>query len=480
MKQTDWKIIYSSYEGVVKRAIQLLSREAGGLIIREPDVYSIYTLPVEKEGCEISKNAFFVGLYADSPTIRRFVKEDELPEDGFIVRITENPNDPEGRFVILSAHNEKELYYAVVSFLDDYIPGYAPNHNPNYMPDLIFDSPLGIYSYTERPSFETRSVFTWGHSFNDYRAYIENMARMKLNEVIIWNDYLPLNIDDIIEYAHSFGIRVILGYSWGWREISNKAEIITDEELAELRKKILSQYVNVYAKTNCDGIYFQSFTERKDEIVNGKPIARIVTEFVNETSDALFKLKPDLRLQFGLHATSVKSWLSEIANVDPRIEILWEDCGAFPFSYISAMPEENAFRETLDFVEKLLSLRDGAGVGLVFKSVMMLDWGRFAMQRGPYIMGDNSKRIAEHDRRIRANSWRRYSADWFVGGHKAHELLTFIKEHSNGKVNICLAGTFDGGIYLPEALCAQMTRRLYEDFPTTLRRVTRRPSLTVD
>ena len=480
MKQTDWKIIYSSYEGVAKRAIQLLSREAGGLIIREPEVYSIYTLPVEKEGCEVSKNTFFVGLYADSPAIRSFVAEGEIPEDGFIVRVIENPNDKEGRFVILSAHNEKELFYAVVSFLDDYIPGSAPDHCPNPMPDCIFDSPLRIYSYTERPSFETRSVFTWGHSFNDYRAYIENMARLKLNELIIWNDYLPLNIDDIIDYAHSFGIRVILGYSWGWREISNKTETIADEELTALREKIVDQYINVYAKTNCDGIYFQSFTERKDEIVNGKPIARIVTEFVNETAEALFAVKPDLRLQFGLHATSVKSWLSEIENVDTRIEILWEDCGAFPFSYVSAMPKEEDFKETLEFIGKLLSLRGGVGVGLVFKSVMMLNWARFAMQRGPYVMGMNSKRIAEHDRRIRANSWRMYSADWVTGGHKAHELLSFVRENCKSKINICLAGTFDGGMYLPEALCAQMTRRLYEDFPTTLRRVSRRSSVTVD
>ena len=31
-----------------------------------------------------------------------------------------------------------------------------------------------------------------------------------------------------------------------------------------------------------------------------------------------------------------------------------------------------------------------------------------------------------------------------------------------------------------QMLLFRMTRRLYEDFPTTLRRVTRRPSLTVD
>ena len=306
------------------------------------------------------------------------------------------------------------------------------------------------------------------------------MARMKLNEVIIWNDYLPLNIDDIIDYAHSFGIRVILGYSWGWREISNTAETIPEEDLVRLREKVVTQYRDVYAKTNCDGIYFQSFTERKDEIVEGKPIARIVTDFVNSAAAALYEIKPDLRLLFGLHATSVKGWLSEIARVDERIEILWEDCGAFPYSYASGMPSEAAFQETLAFTEKLLALRGGAKVGLVFKGVMMLDWSRFAMQRGPYVMGNNASRIAAHDRRIRANGWRIYAADWAVSGQKAHEMIAFIRSHAQGDVNLCLAGTFDGGIYLPEALSAQMMRRPEEDFQTTLRRVMRRPSLSVD
>lgn len=482
MKQKDWKIIYASYRGVAKRAVQLLSREAGGLIIREPEVYSIYVLPCEREGCEISKNAFFIGLYADSPTIRTYVSEDEVPHDGFLVRVIENPTDPEGRYVILTAHTEAELYAAVVSFLDDYIPGSAPDHCPNPMPDLIFDSPLRIYSYTERPAFARRSVFTWGHSFNSYRAYIENMARMRLNEVIIWNDYLPLNIEDIIEYAHSFGIRVILGYSWGWREIGKDAETIPEEALLALKEKVVKAYREIYAPTGCDGIYFQSFTERHEEILDGKPIARIVTDFVNGTAAALYAQKPDLRLLFGLHATSVKSWLSEIERVDPRIEILWEDCGAFPYSYSSALPREEDFKKTLAFTEKLLSLRGGVGVGLVFKGVMMLDWSRFAMQRGPYIMGDNAERIARHDRRIRANAWRQYAANWTESGKKAHELLCHVKETCQKDVNICLAGTFDGGIYLPEALCAQMLRRLHEDFPHTLRRVMRRcgGGLTLD
>ena len=102
------------------------------------------------------------------------------------------------------------------------------------------------------------------------------------------------------------------------------------------------------------------------------------------------------------------------------------------------------------------------------------------MQKGPYIMGDNAKRIADHDRRLRANAWRIYAAHWAVSGRKAHELVNYVKDHRRGDVSICLAGTFDGGIYLPEALSAQMMRRPHESFDATLRRVMRRSSLTVD
>ena len=66
MKQTDWKIIYSSYSGVAKGAIRLLSKEVSKYTIREEGIYRLYVLPCEKEGCSIPKNAFILGTYAES------------------------------------------------------------------------------------------------------------------------------------------------------------------------------------------------------------------------------------------------------------------------------------------------------------------------------------------------------------------------------------------------------------------------------
>ena len=480
MKQNEWKIIYTKYEGITARAINLLSKEAGKLLIREEMVYRIYVLPCEKEGADVPKNAFFIGLYDESETIRKFVSESEVPDDGFAVKVVKKPDDPDGSFVFLTAKTEQELFYSVVSFLDDYIPSHAPFGGANPMPDLIFDKPLPECVYSESPDHKTRSVFTWGHSVNDYRGYIDNMARIKLNELILWNDYIPLNIREIIDYAHSYGIRVVLGYSWGWREIGNKSAQITSESINSVKNIAIREYREKYAPLKCDGIYFQSFTERKEDCVGGKLISRLVTEMVNEIAQELWKTTPDLRLIFGLHATSVKNRLEEIAKVDPKIEILWKDCGDFPFNYNSYVTSEEGFEETLGFVKKILRLREGKGVGVVYKSVMMLDWSKAVGQSGPYVMGENSVRIADHDRKMRAKAWRKYSADWMCNGIYAHRLTQFIKDNQLSDTNMCLAGTFDGGIYLPFAICAQMIRHNDSSFNDILNRTARRACIRVD
>ena len=480
MKQTDWKIIYNKYSGISKRAINLLSREVGRFILREEMVYSIYVLPCEKEGAEVSHSAFFVSLYGESDSVRKFVAREEVPEDGFAVKVVKNPENEEGRLVFLTAHTERELFYAVTSFLDDYLPTCYPYGGANLMPDKTFDYPLPETSYSKVSDHKKRSIFTWGHSINDFRAYIDNMARVRLNELIIWNDYIPINIDEIIEYAHSYGISVILGYSWGWREIGNKATEITEECIEALKEKVVETYRRDYAPVGCDGIYFQSFTERNEERVGGKLISELVTEMVNDIASKLWRITPQLRLIFGLHATSVRNHLKEIALVDPKIEILWEDCGSFPFNYASYLSDESKYEKTLEYVDEILELRGGRGVGFAFKSVMMLDWTKKVGQPGPYVMGENSRDIADHDLRLRRGSWRCYASDWMRYGEYARRTVEFINENQLGDTTLCIAGTFDGGIYLPFALYADMFLGISEPYADILDRVAKRPYVKMD
>jgi hypothetical protein len=195
---------------------------------------------------------------------------------------------------------------------------------------------------------------------------------------------------------------------------------------------------------------------------------------VNDVAEELWKITPNLRLAFGLHATSVKSRLEDIARVNPKVEIWWEDCGEFPYSYNSFVESEDAFVDTLAFTKKLLELRGGVGVCLVFKGVMMLDWTKFVFQPGVYVMGDGATELAEHDRRIRRGGWKLYSADWIKWGDRAQEMLKFIKDNKLQEVNMCMAGTFDGGMYLPLALMAEMFLGCEENYNEIVKRVSQR------
>ena len=52
--------------------------------------------------------------------------------------------------------------------------------------------------------------------------------------------------------------------------------------------------------------------------------------------------------------TPVKNKLEFLKEVDPRIRIVWEDCGAFPFAYL---PDKiDNFEETVDLTRRIACL----------------------------------------------------------------------------------------------------------------------------
>ena len=89
-------------------------------------------------------------------------------------------------------------------------------------------------------------------------------------------------------------------------------------------------------------------------------------------------------------------------------------------------------------------------------------------------MGENSEEIAAHDKKIRLGAWRACSSAWISNGEYAEKMLGFINENKLGEVNMCIAATLDGGIYLPFAVCSQLFRTTNENYEKTLARVLRR------
>ena len=473
MNKRNWKIVYTNYTGMERKAVELLSAEMGAHILRDQGVYTIHVLPCQQvETAVIDTNAVVIGLYNENAVIRKYINESDISADGYAVRVMDDPEDPDRKLVLITAKAPCGLFYGAVDFVDDYFSMASPVHGSVKLVDELFLEKWPDYFHASAPAIKTRSVFTWGHPINNYRSYIENMARLKLNQLIIWNDFVPLNAKDVVAYAHEFGISVIWGFAWGW--LSGGCQIDLSE-LDEIGENVIRTYESQYADVSGDGIYFQSFTERKDNNIDGRNIAQTVAEFVNGIASRLLQKYPDLHIQFGLHATSVKNDLEHIAKVDPRIEILWEDCGSFPYGYHPKNRPGESYEDTKCFTDQILDLRQQGSTGMLFKGFMTLDWnkGRFVHQTGPYVMGMASPRLADHDVRMLTPVWRNFQSGWLENGRYAYDMARHIYE--TGKpVTLGMAGQFAGGIWLPEALCAEFfwsCDRSYEEiFAKVLRR----------
>ena len=364
MEKRNWKIIYTNYFGMEKKAVELISKEVGALILRDAGVYTIHVLPCENvQTAKIDRNCVVIGLYDENEIIRKYIKKEEIKEDGYVVKVFDNPENTEQKLAIITANNSVSLFYGATDFVDDFFVKCAPMHGSLQLPHELFSHPVDNYYSSSAPAIKNRSVFTWGHPINDYRNYIENMARLKLNEVVIWNDFPPINSEDVVNYAHEFGIKVIWGFAWGWSRDCASFDFNTLDKLSE---DIVREYEEKYANLKGDGIYFQSFTEHNNEKIGNVLVAEAVTKLVNNVSNKILTKHPNLHIQFGLHASSVKNHLDFIAMVDDRVEIRWEDCGSFPYWYDPLNKTEEYFNETVDFTEKIVNLRDTGTTSVLF------------------------------------------------------------------------------------------------------------------
>ena len=59
-------------------------------------------------------------------------------------------------------------------------------------------------------------------------------------------------------------------------------------------------------------------------------------------------------------------------------------------------------------------------------------------------------------------------------GEAAGKMMTFINDNQLIPTTMCLAGTFDGGAWLPVAICGQMFQGYDGDYPALVNKVARK------
>ncbi len=437
-------IIYGKAETPLqKKAIEVLSTLLQDYNIRYPECFSFDEAFDSKD-----YRCIYIGTKCDNPILKDVFKEELTHSEEYAIKVC-NDN------IYIMGYDRVGVVYGCIDFYNKYILKYEYPHDSAFYRINPFENTLEDFEYSSYPSVKDRGIWTWGHVIYDYRGFFDNMLLCKMNTAIIWNDHAPVNAREMVDYAHSCGIKLIWGYSWMWGTDCN---LFLKDGLKYNPGDYLEKYEKEYAHTGCDGIYFQSFTELDVETVNGVVIAEAVTEFVNTTSALFFEKYPDMELQFGLHASSVKQKLEYIEKVDPRVRIVWEDAGAFPFSYI---PDDlESFDRTCDLAVKIANLRGADDrFGVVTKGFTKLDWSRFEHQEGAVSIGASSK-LVRTDRVIRKRKpWKYFQAYWLKNGHKAYEMIKAMQNAKSGKLLITALvedGMFEENLMFPVALYSEM------------------------
>lgn len=354
----------------------------------------------------------------------------EYTTGAYSIYAGKNIYNPEKDMIAICGNDESGAYYGCSDFIVRYLSDVANKGEDIWRKEYFFEyfekGRIKEFSFSSHPEIKTRGIWTWGHVIYNYKKFFRNMARLKLNEIVIWGDYAPDNANDVSDYAHKFGIKVIWGYSWGWdvncREIF---ENLNEETYKELVRHIIYTYENEYAKIKGDGIYFQTFTELSSHMINGKSVPDLAVKLVNEVSSSLLEKYPKLHIQFGLHATSVKNMTDIISKTDKRVYIVWEDCGSFPYSYDSGKTE--GFSETLDFTKNISCLRgEDERCGVVYKGMLKLDWSEFS-HPNKYKLKENDEEMMNSLISTREKIWKISDGNWCANAPLAKEITENLK-----------------------------------------------------
>jgi len=447
-------------DGVVGQAVKSLAGFVGGMLS--------YVLPVrmaDDPGGAHAASVIAVGRIGSHPLLAECAARGliEVPqnEQGYAIWVGPSPFEEGAQLIAIAGYDPAGVLYGCMDFCNTYC-GSVLYRRGNWWKGDFFDDPLSrrLPPWRTRavPAVKTRAIWTWGHVIYDYRRFLRNMARLRLNEIVIWNDRVPLNADEVVECAHRWGIRVIWGFAWGWStDCAATLAQWNADSLARLREQVLRTYEEEYAPVGGDGIYFQSFTELSADEVGGVSVAERVTEVVNDVAGALLARHPALHIQFGLHADSVKTRLDAIRRVDERVTIVWENCGAFPFSYYA--DDVADFEETLALTERLLTLRgEGERFGAVLKGMTKLDWTAFEHFSERYILGERTEQFLARRQAAKEPLWRRIESGWLRRAELARRLIAAVAAKGRDPLVEALIedGMFENEIRLPAALYAAM------------------------
>lgn len=253
---TRWKVICGSYKSVEQFAVNELQKMMQS--------YFPYVIRVEIGMDDLNSHEdhlLLVGTRSNNPGLRSLLEQGRLtvPDQSQAYGITclKSPWNPERKIIAIAGNDTAGVLNGVMHFNAEVLGVKYVEDDPKKRSEIF--NQMVDFALSEAPKLENRGIWTWGYVIYDYRRFLDNMARLRMNMLTIWNDCPPINIAEIIDYAHSRGIKIVLGFHWGWG--MDEIDLTKNSHVQILKKSVLKNYEQNYAKLPHDGIYFQTLTE---------------------------------------------------------------------------------------------------------------------------------------------------------------------------------------------------------------------------
>ena len=385
-------------EGYTSRELRRVFREQVGVEL--PAAQGAEQLPTG------DTDVIVLGTADNNSALRALLREGFLPEpaqaQGYAMRCAPRPGHP-GRWLLAIAGADPAGALHALRDLEHYHR--AAFHRAGGR--LVAEQ----FARQDYPRIAYRGHWVWGCNMPDKPAWIENMSRWKLNELIHWDNAPPAQARAYVDFAHERGVRVVWGFGWGWvpawnytlpadfdHGVGDGVEMCGSSpgNRRFFRREILRKVREVYAPTGCDGLYFQAFTECpkcRCPRCAGRTMGELLLEFVNPIVDDIKREFPALWISCGIHHDFGD--YAYLKDLDVRCNIYWENCA----SGTSVRGEEEDF-------------------GYLYKSI-------------PYGHGYSADCPADPPyTEASLKAWMDGNADWYAvpGGRNAHvQYVTFLQ-----------------------------------------------------
>ena len=450
---TRWKLFFGKYCGIERFAIDELNK-----CVQQFVPYLVEVWPSQK----YSPKELFHTVTAGTSDDNRLIAE--LVDKGFLSRPKYR-----GHFSIFSGvspWNLETRILAIAGFDEEGVLYGVERANAILHSEVVAEkldqkqqalNQLRDFEISEYPRIENRGIWTWGYVIYDYKRFLDNMARLRMNMLTIWNDCLPYNIEEIIDYAHQRGIKIILGFHWGWGlDWGQKDFVLTNPQVRDqIKSSVLINWSQNYQHIPADGIYFQTLTEHGNTEMAGQSVASAACELVNQIAAEILNQKPDLYIQFGIHATSVLENYAQLESLDPRVSLVWEDAGVIPYSYNPVTNQQNAgfgkptgldtVEKTIEYSKRLTTIRPGCEFAMVPKGWITLRWKEEFENHGPFILGQRGDDFIKARLVERQSRWDEVNRLWLMNFKYAQKFYMELLTSNPSKMTV--TGLIEDGMF---------------------------------